>query len=142
MWDPGEPLYGTQSNSARLCIPQALGTVLPPAERAQARLLCKHWRDALAATFTELYVGPAALASRAHASHASGATQLPWQLLGSYFPAVTGVQLVTSSSREYPNNFPEVSSCRQWLCTAAMHCHGFLCPVKEAFYFKSAICNE
>lgn len=97
---------------------QAIGQHCCPASQARLRLTCPAWHQALATQFSTLWVGPGNLAWQ-HASSASQHNQqdqqprhVPAWVLGDRlhraFPAVSALQLVASSSREYEESFTQV----------------------------------
>lgn len=96
------------------CHLQVVGGFLPPAPRAQARAVCRAWKDALTHAFTELFIGPTCPSSAHHVEdddeqNIGGHTMpLPSRPLGDVFPSVDTVTLVTSSSREYHDSYAEV----------------------------------
>jgi hypothetical protein len=108
--------------AAALSSAQAISQHCCPATKARLRLVCSAWHQALATQFSALYLGPGnpagELASTDRTSQQQQQQQqqqhlLAWVLgdsLHSALPAVSALQLVASSSREYEDTFTQVGT--------------------------------
>lgn len=118
------------------CPAKAISHHCCPATKARLRLACSAWHQALATQFSTLYLGPGNPAAPQQQSASTDHTHsqqqqqqqhlLAWVLgdrLHSAFPAVSALQLVASSSREYADNFTQVSETPAPTALLLSSCH-------------------